>query len=115
MAAVASAAERRPALRRILRDLSVACAVGDAAGARNALLKFGETRFAEEPPRSLGALAALLPEVVAREVLALEAHIYGQGRSAWRGDALSAVLADLEQAGVTSDRPPDEPLMPLYR
>jgi hypothetical protein len=109
------AAERRPALRRILRDLASACAVGDAAGARNALLAFGETRFAEQPPRSLGALAALLPDVVAREVLALEAHIYGQGPKTWRGDALSAVLPELEKSGVTSDRAPDDPLMPLYR
>ena len=33
-----------------------------------------------EPPRSLGALAAVLPEIAAREVLALEAHIYGAVR-----------------------------------
>lgn len=110
-----SAAERRPALRKILRDLTSACAVGDAPAARSALLEFGATRFPEPPPRSLGALAALLPESVAREVLALEAHIYGQGPKAWRGDALMAVLAELEKAGATSDRPPADPLMPLYR
>ncbi len=109
------AAERRPALRRILRDLESACAVGDPAAARNALLAYGETRFAEQPPRSLGALAALLPADAAREVLALEAHIYGAEPKAWRGDGLRAVLAQLEEAGGTSDRPPADPLMPLYR
>ena len=114
-AARESETERKPTLRAILRDLQSACVVGDAAAARNALLQFGETRFPERPPRSLGALAALLPENVAREVLALEAQIYGQGPNAWRGDALTAVLADLEKAGVTSDRPPPDPLMPLYR
>jgi hypothetical protein len=107
--------ERKPKLRAILRDLQSACAVGDAAAARNALLDFGETRFPEQPPRSLGALAALLPENVAREVLALEAQIYGQGPKDWRGDALTAVLADLEKAGAAPDRPPPDPLMPLYR
>jgi hypothetical protein len=109
------AAERRPALRKILRDLTSACAVGDAAGARNALLAFGELRFSEQPPRSLGALASLLPPDAAREVLALEAHIYGADTKTWRGDGLEAVLAELEKAGVTSDRPPADPLMPLYR
>ena len=109
------AAERRPALRKILRDLESACAVGDPAAARNALLEFGETRFPEQPPRSLGALAALLPPSAAREVLALEAHIYGADTKAWLGEGLEAALAELEKAGVTSDRPPPDPLMPLYR
>ena len=108
-------AERRPALRKILRDLESACAVGDPAAARNALLAYGESRFSEQPPRSLGALAALLPPGAAREVLALEAHIYGAEPAAWRGDGLAAVLAEIEKAGVTSARPPADPLMPLYR
>ena len=111
----APAAERRPALRKILRDLESACAVGDAAAARNALLAYGETRFSEQLPRSLGALAALLPAVAAREVLALEAHIYGADNKAWRGDGLKAAIPELEKAGVTSDKPPADPLMPLYR
>jgi hypothetical protein len=111
----APAAEKRPGLRRILRDLTSACAVGDPAAARNALLAYGETRFSDHPPRSLGALAALLSPGAAREVLALEAHIYGAEPKAWRGDGLTAVLAELERAGVTSDRPPADPLMPLYR
>jgi hypothetical protein len=109
------AAERRPALRKIVRDLESACAVGDPAAARNALLAFGETRFSEQPPRSLGALAALLPPGAAHEVLALEAHIYGADNKAWRGDGLKAAIAEIEKAGVTSDRPPADPLMPLYR
>jgi hypothetical protein len=111
----APAAERRPALRKILRDLESACAVGDPAAARNALLAYGETRFPEQLPRSLGALAALLPAVAAREVLALEAHIYGADNQAWRGDGLKAAIPELEKAGVTSDKPPADPLMPLYR
>jgi len=111
----APAAERRPALRKILRDLESACAVGDAAAARNALLAYGETRFSEQIPRSLGALAALLPPGAAREVLALEAHIYGADNKGWRGDGLKAAIPELEKAGVTSDKPPADPLMPLYR
>jgi hypothetical protein len=102
-------------LRKILRDLDSACAVNDPAAARNALLDFGETRFTTNPPRSLGALAALLPDTVAREVLALEAHIYGAAPGAWRGDALRAVLGEIERAGTVPEQPPGEPLLPLYR
>jgi hypothetical protein len=102
-------------LRKILRDLDSACAVNDPAAARNALLAFAEMRFTEHPPRSLGALAALLPDTVAREVLALEAHIYGATAGVWRGDGLEAVLGELESAGAPPEQPPGEPLLPLYR
>ena len=106
----------KPALRKILRDLASACAVNDAAAARNALLDYADTRFSPNPPRSLGALAALLEEPVAREVLALEAHIYGAAAAAgaWRGDGLAAVLGELD-AAQAPERAADEPLLPLYR
>jgi hypothetical protein len=108
------AAAARP-LRKILRDLDSACAVNDPAAARDALLAYGETRFTADAPRSLGALAALLPDDAAREVLALEAHIYGAQAGAWRGDGLKAVLGALERAGTATEPPAGEPLLPLYR
>jgi hypothetical protein len=108
-------AARRPALRKILRDLESACVVADPAAARIALLAFAETRFTESPPRSLGALAAVLPENAAREVLALEAHIYGAGGGTWRGEALRATLGELEKVGEAPDAGPVDPLAPLYR
>jgi hypothetical protein len=80
------------------------------------LLQFAEARFAPEPPRSLGALAAVLPEVISREVLALEAHIYGATPGGdWDGDGLRAVLAELAKVGEIAPSPPGEPLLPLYR
>jgi hypothetical protein len=109
------AALRRPTLRKILRDLDSACVVADPAAARHALLAFAETRFTESPPRSLGALAAVLPESVGREVLALEAHIYGVGGGEWRGDALRAVLGELETSLGGEGVGPADPLAPLYR
>ena len=111
---LAPKADPKPALRKILRDLASACAVSDPAAARNALLNYAEARFAPNGPRSLGALAALLAEPVAREVLELEAHIYGATAGAWRGDGLKAVLGDLE-SGATPEPAQDEPLLPLYR
>lgn len=105
----------KPALRKILRDLHSACAVNDADAARHALLAFAETRFTANPPRSLGALAALLPDDLGREVLALEAHIYGAAPGAWRGDGLKALVGELENAGTLPANSPGEPLLPLYR
>jgi len=107
--------DAKPALRKILRDLASACAVSDPAAARDALLSYAEARFAPNAPRSLGALAALLAEPVAREILALEAHIYGAAAGAWRGDGLKAVLAELESGAGSPEQPAAEPLLPLYR
>jgi len=111
----AAKAEAKPALRKIVRDLRSACAVSDPAAARDALLSYAEARFAPTPPRSLGALAAALPAPAAREVLALEAHIYGAAAGTWRGDGLEAVLVELEDAAGPPEQASAEPLLPLYR
>ena len=113
--ATATATERRPALRKILRELDSVCAVNDAAGARRLLLQFAEVRFAPAPPRSLGAFAATLPEPIGREVLALEANIYGAAPGDWDGEGLQAALPGLAAVGETIEGPPGEPLVPLYR
>jgi hypothetical protein len=107
--------DAKPALRKVLRDLGSACAINDPGAARNALLQYADLRFAPNPPRSLGALAALLPDGIAHEVLALEAHIYGAAAGPWRGDGLKAVVGDLENAAAARERPAGEPLLPLYR
>jgi hypothetical protein len=113
--AAATKTDAKPSVRKILRDLGSACAVSDPTAARNALLSYAEARFAPSSPRSLGALAALLAEPVAREVLALEAHIYGDAAGPWRGDGLKAVLGELESGAGAPERAAAEPLLPLYR
>ena len=64
-----------------------------------------------------GALAAVLPEALGREVLALEATIYGAGAGAgvWHGDGLKALLPELERLGGADQQAKNEPLLPLYR
>jgi hypothetical protein len=114
-AAASVATERRPKERKLLRDVESACAAGDADAARRALLAWAEARFAEAP-RSLGALASELPEPAAREILALEALIYGTSPGRWDGRALAAALHELDAArpaAAAGDK--DEPLLPLYR
>jgi hypothetical protein len=102
--------------RKLLREVTAACAAGDADGARRALLGWAEVRFSTTPPRSLGALASELPPTAAAEVLALEAHIYGATPGRWDGRALAAALGELDAAhGRAATAGKEEPLMPLYR
>ncbi|MEO8467632.1 MAG: BatD family protein [Gammaproteobacteria bacterium] len=112
---VHSEKDRPQPLRKILRDLDSACAVGDADAARRSLLAYAETKFGETGPRSLGALAAVLPDAVGHEVLALEASIYGMMSGAWQSEGLKAALPELEKLDQTGSPPKNEPLLPLYR
>ncbi len=104
-----------PGRRRLLRELRAACVASDADTARRLLLKWAEQRFPESPPRSLGSMAVLVPDEVAREVLDLEVHIYGATAGRWDGHSLGAVLPVLESAGKTPRTGKEEPLLPLYR
>jgi hypothetical protein len=101
--------------RLLLRTLRAACGANDGQTARTALLQWASLRFADEPPRSLGALASLLPAGIARAVLDLEAHLYGGLPGRWDGQDLSAQLAALEAVGENATRPKDDGLLPLYR
>lgn len=100
--------------RRVLRALRSACAADDAAAARTALLDWAALRYAEAP-RSLGALAACVPEAVARPILELEAHLYGAVATPWQGDALAATLAALDASSRPAPRREKDPFVPLYR
>lgn len=107
---------RRPANRRMLRELRAACARNDATAARSALLEWAALRFPDPPPRSLGALAERLPGPVAAEVLELEAQLYGRDVGGWDGVGLAAVLEHIDSVkrsqGASAD---SEALLPLYR
>ena len=113
-AAAPSGRRTRP-LRKLLRDLDSACSAGDADAARRALLEFADLKYGPAAPRSLGALAAVLPDAVGREVLALEAQIYGAPTGAWQGDGLQALLPELERLTGLDEQAKNEPLLPLYR
>lgn len=112
-AARSAAAKGNP--RVLLRTLRAACAAHDGQTARTALLQWAALRFAAAPPRSLGALAPLLPTPIARQVLDLEAHLYGGLPGPWDGHGLSAELVALESAGSSAERPKDDGLASLYR
>jgi hypothetical protein len=101
--------------RAHLRALRSACAANDAAAARDHLLQWAALRYATDPPRSLGALAPLLPNSVAAQVLHLEASIYGGSVRPWDGRSLTAVLAELDAVAGSQTGAKNETLLPLYR
>lgn len=106
---------RRRSNRRLLKRLRAACAAHDPDAARSVLLQWAELRFPEAPPRSLGALAAVLPDGVAREVLELEAHIYGAADASWHGQQLAESLAALDSVRRPRGDTKADALLPLYR
>jgi hypothetical protein len=106
---------RRPANRRLLKELRAACADGDARAARQALLQWAALRFAEAPPRTLGALADKLPTRLRTEVLELESQLYGRGAVEWDGSALAAALGEVDSVSRSSSGTDRDSLLPLYR
>jgi hypothetical protein len=110
-----AAAPARPSERKLLREVQSACAAGDPDAASRALLEWAEVRFHADPPRSLGALASALPEQPAREILDLEAYIYGASGGHWEGQGLAQALAAYDAAPRAGAQAADEPLLPLYR
>jgi hypothetical protein len=100
-----------------LRSLRASAAVADATGARNALLDWAGASFTEAPPRSLGALAAMLPASLAAPILELEAHLYGDATGEWDGSSLRDTVDELaafaSRAAARARK--DDALEPLYR
>jgi hypothetical protein len=113
--AAARAVEPKSRSGKPLRDLEVACRANDADAARRALLLWAEQRFPETAPRSLGALAAALPDEPGREVLDLEAHLYGVAHGAWDGSGLRGVLRAFDAESGAAAAVKEDPLVPLYR
>lgn len=101
--------------RRLLRQLRAACNTNDAGLARRLLLTWGAARFGEEP-KSLGALAAMLPADLAAAIGDLERTLYGPGSPPWNGAALKAALAQADAVTrSTAAKAGERELLPLYR
>lgn len=101
--------------RRLLRQLRAACNTNDAALTRRLLIGWGAARFGEEP-KSLGALAAMLPADLAAAIGDLERSLYGPGSPAWDGSALRAALAQADAVNRSGTANAGErELLPLYR
>jgi hypothetical protein len=108
-------APRAPSSRRALRELRAASAANDAQRTHALLLEWAKLQFADDPPQSLGALAARLPDSIGAEVAALEAHLYGPGHETWDGGGLVEALASVDAVSRAAASDGKDPLVPLYR
>jgi BatD DUF11 like domain len=108
-------APKRATNRQILRRLRAACRNDDAEAAQSSLMDWAALRLDDDPPQSLGALADKLPDTAAREVLRLEAHLYGRDGEAWDGRALAAALSGIDSVSRKRSSGDEDPLLPLYR
>lgn len=107
--AVTGTASRRHAEKR-LRD---ACRWGDPGAARDALLAWARAWRPDDPPRSLGALAAVTDDRIGTEIAGLQQALYAPGGQPWRGEALYRAVADYTPPCSAGGR--DEVLQPLYQ
>ncbi len=101
--------------RASMKQLHAACERNDAEAARAALLDWASARFTDDPPRTLGALAARMSSEAAAAIFELEAALYAQGERGWGGAKLAAAVGAYD---VSARRPPrraEDPLPPLYR
>lgn len=111
-------AERAPrpsSPRRSLARARAASRASDPAEAQRLLLEWAAVRYSDDPPATLGALAARVPEPLAARVRELEAHLYGRRPGQWHGAALAEALAGIAPAPRRRARGADDPLEPLYR
>jgi hypothetical protein len=104
-----------PSTRSLLRQLVAACRVNDPHRTRDLLLQWAGRQFSEDPPGSLGSLAARLSDPLAGEIRALEAALYGPAAAEWRGEALATHLKASQSVGRGHSSQSEDPLLPLYR
>ena len=102
-------------LSRCLKVARKAALADDAVGVRAALLDWGKLQWPENPPRSLGGIAARVKSPLADELGRLSGASYGPANEAWSGAETAkairsiAVVADVSEASKKELLPP---LMP---
>lgn len=104
------AAESR---RRAVKHLRAACRGGDPETTRDALLAWARACWPDNPPRSLGALARIVDQDMAREIALLQQALYAPGGAAWQGEDLYRAVTAYTSAPSAGDR--GEALRPLYQ
>ena len=102
-----------PSRKSAMKVLQQACAENDRQAASRALMKLAEAHWPDDPPRSLGALAARL-ENGQSQIRELERSLYAAGNTEWNGTPLWEVLRHGLQEKKTSAQHQDDGLKPLY-
>jgi len=115
----AAAGERERTRRRgtrLLSQVRQACSDNDPHAARERLIAWGQLRFPDTPPATLGALARRVNAEIAAALVELEAALYGSSEQPWRGGVLLAALKTVDAVNQPKrSREDTDALSPLYR
>ena len=114
-----SKASQKPSQRSLRQALQRACQTHDAPDAAHSLLQLAMQQWPQNPPTSLGALAARCPNI-ARAVLELDRALYSNGSgpdSSWQGVDLWRAAQDgigPVKTNAKSKRDTDDGLAVMY-
>lgn len=110
---VVAEAHNPPHRKATLRALEQACAANDRQAAAQAMLRLSEAEWPEDPPQSLGILAARINK--GQEPLReLDRSLYAANASDWNGAALWNAFRHGLQEKQTVTQHHDDGLTPLY-
>jgi hypothetical protein len=107
----AQAAETLQALQKRLKQ---ACNAHQPQLAKDTLLQWGQGRWPERSPASLGELAALLGGELGAAIQELSRSLYSEAAGEWCGDRLWQAFSSKSPAGSGSE-PAESDLVPLFR
>ena len=104
----------QPLFKTAIERFERACRENRPTDAATALLSAAEATWPEDPPRTLGALAARFEGKPAEQVMLLDRALYAGEGSEWKGmDLLNAVM-DAWQTSGKEKKSNEEFLEPLY-
>ena len=104
----------QPVFKTAIDQLEQACRQNRPQDAATALLSAAEATWPEDPPRTLGALAARFKEAAAGQVMLLDRALYAGEDSKWNGLELLNALRDAWQTPGKEKNSGEEFLEPLY-
>ncbi|MGD9096241.1 MAG: hypothetical protein PVJ58_10060, partial [Chromatiales bacterium] len=104
----------QPVFKTAIERFERACRQNRSTDAASALLSAAEATWPEDPPRTLGALAARFEGEAAEQVMRLDRALYAGQDSEWNGVGLLNAVKDAWKPGRKEKRADDDILEPLY-
>lgn len=102
-------------LRPLELQLKKVCQQNNAAQSKAALLAWAKTRWPQQPPVSLPAIAKHCAPPLADAITALDRALYAGGDVEWRGALLWQLFEQHKPVAAATDKNKESGLEPLYR